>query len=71
MWGSEPSQQWESFFGIIILKFVGHPPGSMRFDFIMIVPLLPFPAASSLFFPWSVILRFRSVSFDGARKSAA
>ena len=25
MWGSEPSQQWESFFGIIILKFVGHP----------------------------------------------
>ena len=26
MWGSEPSQQWENFFGIIILQFVGHPP---------------------------------------------
>ena len=27
---------------------MGHLPGSMRFDFTMIVPLLPFPAASSL-----------------------
>ena len=26
-WGSEPSQQWENFFGIIFLQFVGHPPG--------------------------------------------
>ena len=26
-WGSEPSQQWENFFGIIVLQFVGHPPG--------------------------------------------
>ena len=26
MWGSEPSQQWENFFGIIVLQFVGHPP---------------------------------------------
>ena len=25
MWGSEPSQQWENFFGIIVLQFVGHP----------------------------------------------
>jgi len=25
MWGSKPSQQWENFFGIIILQFVGHP----------------------------------------------
>ena len=26
MWGSEPVQQWENFFGII-LQFVDHPPG--------------------------------------------
>ena len=26
-WGSEPVQQWENFFGII-LQFVDHPPGS-------------------------------------------
>ena len=25
MWGSEPSQQWENFFGITVLRFVGHP----------------------------------------------
>ena len=38
MWGSEPSQQWENFFGIIL--WVTHFSG-MGFDFIMIVPLLP------------------------------
>ena len=27
IWGSEPSQQWEDFFGIIILQFVRHAPG--------------------------------------------
>ena len=27
MWGSEPSQQWENFFSIIVLQFVGHPTG--------------------------------------------
>ena len=27
MLGSEPSQQWENFFGIIVLRFVGHSPG--------------------------------------------
>ena len=27
-WGSEPSLQWENFCGIIVLQFVGHPPGS-------------------------------------------
>ena len=27
MWGWEPSQQWENFFGIIILQFVDHPLG--------------------------------------------
>ena len=26
-WGSEPSQQWENFFGVIFLQSVGHPPG--------------------------------------------
>ena len=26
-WGSEPSQQWEIFFAIIVLQFVGHPLG--------------------------------------------
>ena len=26
MWGSESSQQWENFFGIIVLQFVSHPP---------------------------------------------
>ena len=26
MWSSEPSQQWENFFGIIVLQFVGHLP---------------------------------------------
>ena len=27
MWGSDPSQQWEHFFYIIVLQFVVHPPG--------------------------------------------
>ena len=27
MWGSEPSQQWERFFAITVLQFVGYPPG--------------------------------------------
>ena len=26
-WASEPSPQWENVFGIIVLQFVGHPPG--------------------------------------------
>ena len=26
MWCSKPSQQWENFFVIIVLQFVGHPP---------------------------------------------
>ena len=25
-WGSKPSQQWENFFGVLVLPFVGHPP---------------------------------------------
>ena len=29
-WGSEPSQQWENFFGIIVLQFVIHPPCGYR-----------------------------------------
>ena len=26
-WGSEPSQEWENFFGIIVLQIVGYSPG--------------------------------------------
>ena len=26
MWYSEPAQQWENFFGIVVLQFVGHSP---------------------------------------------
>ena len=26
IWGSEPSQQWKNYFGIIVIQFVGHPP---------------------------------------------
>ena len=40
MWDSEPSQQWENFFFIIVVQFMGHPTGGYGFDFIMIVPLL-------------------------------
>ena len=32
-WGSEPSQQWKNFFGIIVFQFVGHPPGGYRIWF--------------------------------------
>ena len=28
VWGLEASQQCENFFGMIVLQFVGHPPGS-------------------------------------------
>ena len=41
MWGSEPSQQCENLFGIIVLQSVGHPPNGYGFDFIVIAPLLP------------------------------
>ena len=27
MWGLEPWRQCENFFGIVVLQFVGHPPG--------------------------------------------
>ena len=40
IWGLEPSQQCENFFGIIVLQFVGHPTG-IGFYFIVIEPLLP------------------------------
>ena len=41
MWGLETSQLCENFFGIIVLQFVGHAPGSMGYDFNVIAPLLP------------------------------
>ena len=28
-WGSEISQQWENFFAISVLQFVGHPPSGL------------------------------------------
>ena len=31
--GLEPSQQWENFFGIIVLQFLGHPAGGHRIWF--------------------------------------
>ena len=42
MWGLEPSQQCENFFGIIVIQcvWVAHPTG-LGFHFIVIVPLLP------------------------------
>ena len=40
--GSKPSQQWENFCGIIVLQSVGHSPGSLGFDFIVIALLLAF-----------------------------
>ena len=36
--GSELSEQWENLLDIIVLQFVGHPPGSMGFDFITLLP---------------------------------
>ena len=32
-WGWELSQQWENFFGVIFLQFVGHLPGRNRILF--------------------------------------
>ena len=47
MYGSEPSQQWENFFGIIFIQFVACLSG---FDFIIISPLYHLIVASSLSF---------------------
>ena len=55
-WCSEPSQQCKKFFSITVLQSVSHPPASMGFDFIMIVPLLP--SCCSFFFAFG-----RGVSF--------
>ena len=38
MWGSEPSQEYENFFGIIVLQSVGHPPGGYGISFIVLAP---------------------------------
>ena len=35
MWGSKPSQEWENFFGLIVLQFVGHPPGGYGVWFLL------------------------------------
>ena len=34
-WGSEPLQQWENSFCIIVLQFVGHQPGRYRIWFLL------------------------------------
>ena len=45
--GFKPSQRWV-IFCIIVLHFVGYPPGGYRIWFYRDVPLLPSPAISSL-----------------------
>ena len=40
-WGSEPSRQCESFFGVTVLQSVGPPLAGMGFDSVVTVPLLP------------------------------
>ena len=47
MWGLEPLQQCEIFFGITVLQLVGCPPADIGLDFIMVVPLLPFSCVFS------------------------
>ena len=48
MWGSEPSQQWEDFFGILCSSlWVTHTAGKGS-DLVVIVPSYPLIAASSL-----------------------
>ena len=48
MSGSELSQQWENF-GIIILQFVGHPPGKYGIWFYHVHPSYCLTVASSLY----------------------
>ena len=55
-WCSEPSQQCKKFFSITVLQSVSHPPASMGFDFIMIVPLLP--SCCGFFFVFGLRLSF-------------
>ena len=50
---SKPSQQWENFFGIIVLKFVAYLR-SMGLDFIIIVPLLQFRCGFSFVLGYGV-----------------
>ena len=45
-WGSEPSQQWENFFGMVFFSLWVTNPAGIGFDFVMIAP--PLDAASSL-----------------------
>ena len=48
VWGSEPSQQWENFFGIIVLQFVSHPPGGYGIWLLWFCPSYCLTVASSL-----------------------
>ena len=54
MWGLKPSQQWEKFFGIIVLQIVGHPPGWYGIWFYCILPPLPSHCSFFMSLVWGV-----------------
>ena len=56
-------QQWENFYGIIVLQFVSHHYTSMEFDFIIIVPLLPSHCGFSFVFIHRVLFLVGSSIF--------
>ena len=51
-WGSEPSQQWRNFFGIIVLQFVGRP-ASRRGIWLYLVCTPPTIPLWLLFYLWT------------------
>ena len=65
--GSKLSQQWENFFGIIVLQFVGHPSSRYGILFYHDYPLLP--SCWGLFFVFghgvSSFSRFQHPPVDG------
>ena len=68
-WGSELSQQWDNFFGIIVLQLVVTQQMGMGFDFIVIEPFLSccLAAASSLSLDigYLFFVRFQCPAVDG------
>ena len=66
VWGSEPSQQWENFFGIIVLQFVSHPPGGYGIWLLWFCPSYCLTAASSLSLDVGIFFgRFQGPSVGG------
>ena len=61
-WGSEPSQQWENFFGISFSSLWVNHIADMGFDLVVIVPLLP--SHCSIFFVFGSRVSF----FDGFQR---